>query len=89
MAGISGTVQAAVLVAVGATVTVKREGHGNEDQGRTLLRAVRPNGRYEGLVIGLADGANRLTASMPGAAGAVTITNHPIGGPVFAGTHRL
>src|SRR5581483_2430233 len=47
--------------------------------------AVRPNGRYEGLVTGLVDGANKLTATMTGAAGAITITNHPIGGPVFAG----
>src|SRR5581483_11311771 len=47
--------------------------------------AVRPNGRYEGLVTGLTDGPNKLTATMTGAAGAITITNHPIGGPVFAG----
>ena len=48
--------------------------------------AVRPNGRYMGLVTGLAERANRLTARGPdGASASITITNHPIGGPVFAG----
>src|SRR2546421_3376247 len=47
---------------------------------------VRPNGRYMGLVPGLAERANVLTARAPDGAGAsITITNHPIGGPVFAG----
>ena len=47
--------------------------------------AVRPNGRYEGLLTGLKLGANAVIASVPGGASAITITNHPIGGPVFAG----
>jgi hypothetical protein len=48
--------------------------------------AVRQNGRYEGLVTGLADGANTLAARLPDGSGAqIAITNHPIGGPVFAG----
>jgi len=48
--------------------------------------AARPNGEFEGLVTGLALGPNVLTATSTDGAGArITITNHPIGGPVFAG----
>ena len=47
--------------------------------------AMRPNGRYMGLVTGLRDGFNVLTARVPGAGSEITITNHPIGGPVFSG----
>jgi len=39
-----------------------------------------------GLVTGLRIGANRLTARLPdGAGAAITITNHPSGGPLIAG----
>src|SRR5882672_7251965 len=52
----------------------------------TAAFGVRPNGRYMGLVSGLAERANVLTARAPDGSGArITITNHPIGGPVFAG----
>jgi Tannase-like family of unknown function (DUF6351) len=48
--------------------------------------AVRPNGRYEGLVTGLRNGKNILSAVLPNGRGArITITNHLIGGPVFSG----
>ncbi|MBV8462312.1 MAG: hypothetical protein JO368_03405, partial [Acidimicrobiales bacterium] len=48
--------------------------------------AVRPNGRYEGLVTGLRLGDNVLAATMPDGSGArITITDHPNGGPVFSG----
>jgi hypothetical protein len=48
--------------------------------------AVRPNGRYEGLVTGLRRGKNILRATLPSGRGAqITITNHPNGGPVFSG----
>jgi hypothetical protein len=48
--------------------------------------AVRPNGRFEGLVTGLSIGRNVLAARAPGAKDAtVTVTNHPNGGPVFSG----
>jgi hypothetical protein len=55
--------------------------------GREVTRAfaLRPNGRYEGLVTGLRVGASTLRATAPGYAGEVVITNHPNGGPVFAG----
>jgi hypothetical protein len=47
--------------------------------------AVRPDGRFEGLVTGLALGENVLTVKAPGYAGEQVITNHPNGGPVFSG----
>ena len=52
----------------------------------TRTFAVRPNGRYEGLVTGLRIGSNVLRAvSTNGRSGATTIFNHPNGGPVFSG----
>ena len=48
--------------------------------------ALRTNGKVQGLVTGLVDGDNRLTSTLPDGSGArLTITNHPIGGPVIAG----
>ena len=48
--------------------------------------AVRPNGRFEALVNGLVDGPNVVTATLPDGRGArITITNHPLGGPVLSG----
>ena len=48
--------------------------------------AVRPDGRYLGLVTGLALGDNLLVARLADGSGAhLTITNHPRGGPVFSG----
>ena len=46
---------------------------------------VRPNGAYEGLLTGLVLGPNVVRATAPGYAGTQTVTNHPNGGPVFAG----
>src|SRR3954470_13266471 len=44
------------------------------------------SGRTTALVTGLADGPNELTAAAPdGRRARITLTNHPIGGPVFAG----
>jgi hypothetical protein len=59
----------------------------------TAAFAVRADGRFVGLVTGLRDGRNLLTATVErdrGPAGetvgaGIVITNHPIGGPVFAG----
>ncbi len=48
--------------------------------------AVRADGRYYGRVEGLVGGANSLVARVPSSPGArLTITNHPIGGPVISG----
>ena len=48
--------------------------------------ALRPDGRFEGRVGGLTAGANTLAAQLPDGSGArLTVTNHPIGGPVFSG----
>ena len=48
--------------------------------------AFRADGRFEGLVTGLARGGNVLQATLPdGWAARITLINHPIGGPVFSG----
>ncbi len=47
--------------------------------------AIRPNGHYQGLVTGLNNGENLLTVRTTQGSAKITITNHPIGGPVFAG----
>jgi len=52
----------------------------------TAAFAERPNGKIEGLVRGLHDGLNELTATLPDGTGArLAITDHPNGGPMFAG----
>jgi len=52
----------------------------------TSTFAVRPNGAFQGLVTGLEVGKNELTATTQhGPTTRLTITNHPSGGPVFAG----
>jgi hypothetical protein len=54
----------------------------------TTSFAVRPNGALEGLVTGLRTGRNELRATpraRHGRGAAITLTNHPVGGPVFAG----
>ena len=52
----------------------------------TSAFAVRANGSYEGVVTGLANGANDLMATMRnGPTVHLTVTNHPSGGPIFAG----
>lgn len=48
--------------------------------------AVRPDGRFEGVVTGLPVGKTVVTARLGNGSGArLTVTNHPRGGPVFAG----
>jgi len=47
--------------------------------------ALRPNGRFEGIVTGLAVGRNVLSARVGSFTTRVTITNHPAGGPIFSG----
>jgi len=48
--------------------------------------AERSNGQFEGLLSGLANGSNTLTATLPdGSSASSTIVNHPIGGPIFSG----
>lgn len=51
--------------------------------------AIRPNGRFMGLLTGLKDGENLLTVRVGGAGRQITITDHPIGGPVFSGGDQL
>ena len=57
---------------------------GDTDISKIFAR--RSSGRIVGLVTGLADGPNELTATLPSGQGArLTIRNHPIGGPIFSG----
>ena len=52
----------------------------------TIAFAVRADGRFYGLVTDLPIGESVLRAKVPNGPGArITITNHPIGGPVFSG----
>ena len=60
-----------------------------ELNGRDITNAfaVRPNGRFEGLVTGLVEGENVLRVRPGNGVGRrIELTNHPIGGPVFSGT---
>ncbi|HET7194407.1 MAG TPA: DUF6351 family protein [Nocardioides sp.] len=54
----------------------------------TAAFAVRPNGKFEGLVEGLDEGANQIQARAGHSIGTATVTNHPNGGPVFSGPHH-
>jgi len=59
-----------------------------DDDGRdvTSAFALRPDGRYYGLVTGLDNGRNVLTARLADGRGAtISVLNHPIGGPVLSG----
>ncbi|WP_119157267.1 DUF6351 family protein [Caldimonas tepidiphila] len=51
----------------------------------TAAFARREDGRYLGLVQGMALGGNELVARWPGGGQRMTLTNHPIGGPIFSG----
>lgn len=56
---------------------------GNRDVSSQFAR--RANGRIMGLLTGLAEGSNRLTARIGGAGAAITVTDYPNGGPIFSG----
>ncbi|MEU6230616.1 DUF6351 family protein [Streptomyces sp. NPDC047042] len=51
----------------------------------TSAFALRPDGRFLGMVTGLRVGENKVTAQGQAGAARLTVTNHPVGGPVFAG----
>ena len=74
-------VEIALTAEADGPLTVERDG---TDISAAFER--RANGRIIGLVDGLADGTNVITATFPDGSGArLAITNHPIGGPVFSG----
>ena len=61
---------------------------GNRDVSSAFTR--RPDGRITGVITSLALGPNVVIADAAGAnAASLTITNHPIGGPVFSGPQIL
>ena len=76
------------LVQVVPPAGVDTSALGVEVDGRNVTSAfaVRPDGRYLGLLKGLRNGDNVVTADVSGQqASQLTITNRPIGGPVLAG----
>ncbi|HEU0102384.1 MAG TPA: DUF6351 family protein [Mycobacteriales bacterium] len=80
---------ALVRVALPAGATSDRVRVQLDQRDVTGMFAFRSNGRYEGLVTGLKLGPNTLRATLrrPGSdvGATLTLTNHPIGGPVFSG----
>src|SRR4051812_39929994 len=80
----AGDALVAVKLPAGTDASKVRVTNGAKDI--TSFFAMRPNGRFEGLVTDLAAGRNVITATAPGAAqGTATIVNHPNGGPVVSG----
>jgi hypothetical protein len=72
-----------VLPAGVAPAAVRVLLNGHDVTGAFALRA---DHRYEGLLTGLSLGPNTVVASLANGRGAqLTITNHPLGGPVFSG----
>ncbi|TMG86051.1 MAG: hypothetical protein E6H74_03795, partial [Betaproteobacteria bacterium] len=51
--------------------------------------ALRNDGRIYGLLTGLKNGDNVLAVRTPAGGAKITITNHPISGPVFSGGAQL
>src|SRR5260221_12829328 len=73
-----------VTIPAGADPAAMRVAVGQRDV--TSAFAVRADGRYLGLIEGLALGENVVTAQLPGGGAArITIASHPSGGPVFSG----
>jgi hypothetical protein len=56
-----------------------------DDKDVTSSFATRANGRYMGIVSGLKNGTNQLTAIAARSGAKITLTNHPIGGPLLSG----
>src|SRR5919205_809796 len=76
------------LVAIGLTKGLKASKVTVRLRGRNVTStfALRPNGRFEGLLTGLRVGSNVLTASAPGRRTArITLVNHANGGPAISG----
>ena len=79
-----GQVLAEVVVPPGADQAAVRVDVDGRDV--TSAFAVRADGRFLGLVDGLAVGVNRLTARLPDGSGAyLDLTNHALNGPVISG----
>ena len=70
-----------IVLPSSATPTVALDGNDV-----TSAFALRPNGKFEGLLEGLPLGASTLTATLPDGHGArIALTNHANGGPLFSG----
>lgn len=74
-----------IVPAGGGQVASLRVEVNGRDASRLLVR--RPGGRAMALIGGLKLGPNQITASAPGSPTVqLTVTNHPNGGPIFAGS---
>jgi hypothetical protein len=71
-----------VLPAATAAASVKVKLNGRDITGSFAQRGT---AGFVGLVTGLNNGSNLLSASGPSGGARISIINHPIGGPVFAG----
>src|SRR5438477_5793619 len=76
---------ALVQVVLPAKVSVSKVKIDVDGRDVTSAFAVRSDGRYLGRVEGLQVGANVLTVRAPGGGARITITNWPVGGPIFSG----
>ena len=73
-----------IVLSDGADVSGLQVSLNGEDV--SSMFALRPNGRVQGLVTGLLVGESTLTATLAGSESVgIQLTNHPIGGPIFAG----
>jgi len=59
--------------------------HGGHSRDVTSAFALRANGKVQGVVTGLPNGAADLAATLGGKSARIPVTNYPIGGPIFAG----
>jgi len=83
-----GDVLVEVVLPAGATASGLTVDVGGRDVSASFVR--RDDGRLLGLVDGLAPGATVLTAALPDGRGArLEVTNHVLGGPIFAGPQVL
>lgn len=79
---VSGGEALVAIGGVGSTKGLKVTAAGADQTGGF---GIGPDGRVEGLVKGLALGANTVIARTRRGAARLTLTDHPIGGPVFSG----
>jgi hypothetical protein len=76
--------QVLLRITGGTAVRIAENGHDV-----TADFAAQPDGSRLGLVSGLHDGANLVTARAHGQHAALRVTNHPITGPVFSGRQQV
>lgn len=84
-----GDVLLEVALPPGIGLTALTVNVGGRDVSSQFAQRATSNGRIVGLVTGLTNGDNVVTASAGGSTSTLTINNHPIGGPVYSGPQIL